>query len=127
MDPLEPAMAFPYLVCTSAFNNSDWADLYQNLRKAEHRWGMVAKVLPQMVTTVRMWVTLYKTVVKTVLLYGSKIWVVMGEMLKAMEGFHNQVANRIAGKTAWRTVDREWEWPPVADALEISGLWPIKD
>ena len=43
--PLEPAAAFLYLVHIVAFNNNDWASLYQNLHKAWSRWGMVAKVL----------------------------------------------------------------------------------
>ena len=62
-----------------------------------------------------------------VLLYRREIWVVMGEMLKVLEVFHNQVARRIAGNTSWRMRDGEWEWTPVADILYISVVWPIKD
>ena len=40
-EPLEPAAAFPYLVCMVAYNNSDWASLYQNLLMALIRWAMV--------------------------------------------------------------------------------------
>ena len=36
-------------------------------------------------------------------------------------------ARKISSNTDRRAVDREWEWPPVADVLEISGLGPIKD
>ena len=52
---------------------------------------------------------------------------VTGAILKVIEGFHHRVARWIAVKTAWSNVDREWECPPVEYALEISGLWPIKD
>ena len=31
------------------------------------------------------------------------------------------------GKMDWRMVEREWEWPPVADSLDISGLCTIKE
>ena len=60
------------------------------------------------------------------LLYGSNIWVVTGEMLKVLEGFHHQAAWRISGMTARNTEDREWEYPQVADALEAAGIWQIK-
>ena len=51
---------------------------------------------------------LNKSVVHTVLLYGSESWVVMGEMLKLLEGFYHRAAWRIAGMTARRAEDREW-------------------
>ena len=35
---------------------------------------------------------LYKAVVQSVILYGSKSWVAKGEMLKLIEGFHNWAA-----------------------------------
>ena len=47
-------------------------------------------------------------------------------MLKVLESFHHWVERGIAGKTARRVVDGEWEWHPVEDSLEIAGLWPIK-
>ena len=34
-EPLEPADAFPYLSRTIVYNNSDWAAVYHNLRKAQ--------------------------------------------------------------------------------------------
>ena len=111
---MEPDAAFPYLGCTVASNNSDWEDLYQNLLKSQRWWGMVEKVLKRMGATVQTRVMLYKEVVHTVLIYGSKIWVMMGAMLKVLEGFHHGVARWIAGNTACRTVDGEWEWPTVA-------------
>ena len=40
--------AFPYLGSTVAFNNSNWAALYGNLRKAQRRWGVLAKVMMKM-------------------------------------------------------------------------------
>ena len=47
MNPLKSTAAFPYLGMKVTYNNSDRAALYNNLRKAEQRWDMVAKVLRQ--------------------------------------------------------------------------------
>ena len=44
-----------------------------------------------------------------VILYGSESWVVMGAMLKVLEGFHHRAARRIAGMTDRRAEDGEWE------------------
>ena len=72
-------------------------------------------------------VIIYKVVVQMVLLYGSKNWVVTGEMLKFLEGFHHWVSGRMMGNTDWCKMYGEWEIPPVADAIQIAGLWPIKE
>ena len=68
---------------------------------------------------------MYKAVVQSVLLYRSESWEVTGDMLKILEGFHHRAARRITGMTAKHVADREWEYPPVAAALEATGLHPI--
>ena len=50
---------------------------------------------------------------------------VTGKILKSLEGFHHWDARWIAGITATRGADREWEYPPVVEALEAVGLHPI--
>ena len=45
MYPLYSVSTSPYLGRTIAFNNSDWADLYQNLSKAQRHWVMLSGVL----------------------------------------------------------------------------------
>ena len=69
---------------------------------------------------------IYKVVVQTVLIYGINSWVVMGDMLKVLEGFHHWEAWKIAGMTARRMEDRAWDYPLMADTLEAAGIWPIK-
>ena len=125
--PCNLTQDFLYLGRTVAFNNIDWEALYHNLRKVWSWWGVVAKVLMVTGAAVRAQAMIYKAVVQTVLIYGSNRWVVTGSMLKFMDGFHHQVARRIPEKTAWCIVYREWEWPPLTDALEIAWLWPIKE
>ena len=59
---------------------------------------------------------------------------VMGDMLKVLEGFHNRVVKKVAGKTARRRRSGEWQWPPVSEALDTAATvsaqvacWPIYD
>ena len=84
VEPLDPDVEFPYLGRTVAYNNSDWAGLYHNLRKAQRRWGIVGKVVTKTGTTVQSQGILYKEIVQLVLLYGGDSWVVTGAMLKIL-------------------------------------------
>ena len=63
---------------------------------------MVARVLESMGATVRARGAIYKAVAQSVLLYDREMWVVTGEMLKVLTGFHHQAARRITGITAKR-------------------------
>ena len=126
-DTLDPFADFPYLCRIFAYNNIDWTDLYQNLWKAQRRWALVGKVVSKTGAMVRAQSMLYKEAVQSVLLYGSESWVVTGEILKFLEVLKNQAAIIITEMTARRTTSEEWEWTPVAEALENSGIWTIKE
>ena len=55
-----------------------------------------------------------------------EIWVETGAMLTVLEGFHHQVDRKITVKKALNAGDGRWEWSPVEEDLEMTGLWPIK-
>ena len=50
-------------------------------------------------------VMMYKTVVQTLIMYGSESWVVMGEMFMVLKGFNHLVAKQFVGNTTWRAGD----------------------
>ena len=70
---------------------------------------MVVGVLEMMGATIRARGAMYKAVSQSVLLYCRKIWVVIGGILKVLEGFHHWVARYITGMTAKCRVGGEWE------------------
>ena len=63
--------------------------MYQNLRKAQRRWGMITRAMAKTGATVRDQGMIYKAVDQSLLLYGSESWVVTGEMLKVSEGSYH--------------------------------------
>ena len=69
----------------------------------------------------------HKSVAQSVLLCGSESWVTTDAMRKALEGFHHRVARRISGLVAQRTGPNEWHYPPIEEALEQTGLWPMRE
>ena len=120
-----PSEAFPYLRQTITYNNSDWAEVYPNLQKARRWWGMISTVLERTGEKVRSRGEMYKAVTQLVLLYVSEIWVVTGEMLKALPAFHRRMARRTTGMTTKRGAGGEWKYQAVEEAMDSSGLHPI--
>ena len=79
--------AFLYIGRTIAYNNNDWAAVYQNLQKSRRQWGMVASLMERTGETVWAQRPMYKAVAQPVLFYCSKRWMVTGDILKVLEGF----------------------------------------
>ena len=127
MDTMDPTVALPYLVHTVAYNNSKGVSLYQNLKKAQRQWGMVAKLMTKAGVVVRLQSMIYKAVFQTVLLYGSDVWVVTGAILTVLEGFHHRLARQITVNITRRSGCGRWEWSSVEEALEVKGMWIIKE
>ena len=88
---------------------------------------MVLGVLAKAGATVRARAIFYKLVFQVVLIYDSKIWVIMESMMKVMEAFRHLVDWSIAEKKAWRIRAKGQEWLPVEEALEAEGLWHMQD
>ena len=90
------------------YNNSDWPAVYQNLKKARMRWGIITRVLAETGAMVQARGIMYKAVAQSVLLCGSDSWVMTGEMLNVLEGFQQRATMRITGMTATRGAGGEW-------------------
>ena len=74
---------------------------------------MISRVLEKTGATIRYQGMMFKAVDKSVLLYGSERWVVTGNIIKVVEGFHHRVYRRIMGMAAPGGAGGEWEYPPV--------------
>ena len=59
------------------------------------------------------------------ILYGRESWVVTGDMLKVLVGFHNRVARRIKGMKSKHGAGREWYYPLLVELIEAAGIHPI--
>ena len=77
-EALPPSEELLYLRRKIAYNNINWAAVYQNPRNVRRWWGMITRVMAKTGATVQARGTMYKAVAQPVLLYGSEIWVVTG-------------------------------------------------
>ena len=111
---------FPVYVMWVSYSQCIYGWLQTTLYKKE-------LVIDKIGETVRSRGMMYKSVTQLVILYGSDIWVVMGGMLKVLEGFHHRAAMQIKGMMATRGASREWEYPPAAVEMEAVVLHIIRE
>ena len=48
-------------------------------------------------------------------------------MMKVLKGFHHSIKRWIARVTARKGNRGEWEWSSVDAALEVTGIWTIRE
>ena len=47
--------------------------------------------------------------------------------MKVLEGFHHQLDQKIVGILYWKVREGVWERSLVAEALEATVMWPLKE
>lgn len=123
---LSRTRTFRYLGRPVTDTNGDWPAVFHNLKKARQQWALISRVLVKEGASTRAKGMFYKAIVQSVLLYGVESWTVTPAILKALESFHHRVARRITGLTP-RLVAGEWHYPPLAEAMKLAGLYPMKE
>ena len=68
-----------------------------DLKRTWKTWGRLRKVLEKEEVSPRVADIFYQRIVASILLYGSKIWVLPPSGMKVLEGFHVETARRLTG------------------------------
>jgi hypothetical protein len=76
--------------CLLSQDNDDIQAVRTQIQKARTTWARVSNVLRGQNAPPRISAKLYKAVVQSLLLYGSKTWVISKLVLARLEGFHIQ-------------------------------------
>jgi hypothetical protein len=128
-EPIETVKDFKYLGRILSDNDSDEECVERNLKRAKGKWGSICRILSNEGASPKIMGTFYKTIVQSVLLYGSESWVLTKPMIKKLQSFHRRCARYITGMHIRpndpNDLDGEWTYPPTATVLEAAGLWPI--
>jgi hypothetical protein len=96
-EPIETVKDFKYLGRILSDNDSDEACVERNLKRAKGKWGMVCRILSSEDASPKVTGTFYKTIVQSVLLYGSESWVLTKPMIRKLTSFHRRCARYITG------------------------------
>jgi hypothetical protein len=120
---LETVDCFRYLGRPIVADGNDWPAVVYNINRARARWTQVSRVLSRQGADPKVSGYFYKAVVQSVLLYGCETWVVSKQILVSLEGFHHQVARRLAHHTIRPDPNNgEWIYPNAGRSLELAGL-----
>jgi hypothetical protein len=124
---LEAVDSFRYLGKPMVADNSDSLAVSYNLKKARCRWAQVSRVLTKQHIGSKTAGFFYKAVVQSVLLYGCETWSLSRQSITALEGFHNQVARKIARQMIHPDPNTGvWIYPPAETARAASSLFSIQ-
>ena len=125
-DILQKVEKFRYLGRPISHVDSDHLALLHNLKKARKRLALISRLLVREGASAFVGGKFYSAAILSVLLYGSESWVWTQPMLKAVVGFHNRAARRLAGRPPKRLQDGTFEYCPAMEALLATRLLPIQ-
>ena len=107
-------------------NDQDTGAMQYNLKKAQAKWQMLARVLAVEGAKPKVIGMFYKAVVQSVLLYGSETWVLTRANYDILNSFHVSVARKISKtQVRWNPETEEWDRTATETALERAGLFPL--
>ncbi len=93
---LEQVDIFKYLRRLLSHDNDDIQAVRTQIQKARTTWADVSNVLWAQKAPPRISAKFYKAVVQSLMLYGSKTWVISKSVLARLEGFHIRAAYKMA-------------------------------
>jgi hypothetical protein len=123
--PLQSVQEFKYLGRILNENDCDDSAINQNLKRACERWGRIGRILSKKGANAKTGI-FYKTLVQSVLLYGSETWVISKQMLRMLKSFRCRCARFITGKHIWQDKEGNWHHPSSKEVLEMAGLKEIE-
>jgi hypothetical protein len=119
---------FKYLGCLLAQDNDNIQAICAQLRKARATWAWVGQVLRNENVPPHIAATFYKAVVQTILLYGSKTWVLSQTALVHLERFHIRAAYKMAKMHKPKQgPGRTWIYPRSVDVFQECGLKTMEE
>ena len=125
---IETVKEFKYLGRIVTDTDDDKPTIVLNLNKAGKAWGQLYWVLVQeKKRNLRTAVSIYRSIIESVLLYGSETWVLKGSTtLHRLEIFHRRCAQFLTGQFIHPQENGEWVYPHTEDVFIKAGLESIE-
>ena len=126
-EEIERVCTFRYLGRILSDDDDDSHAILRQLEKARKVWSRFQSILRSEGVKPRAMGYFYKTIIQTVLLYGSESWVAPAWVLKQVRSFHHRIARYIAGLHIKKTSDGNWICPSTEEVLEKAGLLTLEE
>ena len=106
------------------FDDDDTQAVRGNLKKDRIVWSRISRVLRAENASARVCGMFHKATAQSVLLFGSKTWVLLPATLQLLEGFHVKAAHRMTGLLP-KKVGGSWKFPKSKSVLTAAGRHTI--
>jgi hypothetical protein len=126
-DVLENVKVYRYLGCLLLQDDNDVQALQSQLRKVQGMWARVRQVLRRENAPPRNSAKFYKAIVQPILLYRSKMRVLIKAVMARLEGVHIRAAYWMAKEHVphWEP-HHQWIYPSSNKVLEECGMLTIQ-
>ena len=123
---IENVAIFKYLGRCLSFDDSDLPAIRANIRKARERWAQFSRILTREGADISSMTTFYKTIIASILLFGSETWCPTEREWQLLEAFHNKCARHITKRWLSPNDDGTWECPETQETLRTANLETIR-
>jgi hypothetical protein len=118
--------SFKYLGRIINDSDEDLPAVENQLRKARQVWARISKIIKKQTNcNIKIMSSFYKSIVQTILLYGSESWVLTQFMMNKLNSFHNMCARHITGRHI-KLENDVWEYPSTEITLQQANLLTIE-
>ena len=98
----------------------------QTSKKARSRWAKFSRVLTREGANTRMMATFYKTIIQSVLLYGSETWSLTEREFNLLASFHKKCVRCITHRWNRPRADGTWDCPNMRETYAAANIEPIE-
>ena len=107
---VEDVEKFTYLGCIATRTGGTEEDVEARIRKARNSYHDLRKIWNSRQISIKLKLTLYNSIVKSVLLYGSETWRMTDAIRRKLQTFTNRCLRRIMGVfwPLWVTNEELW-------------------
>jgi hypothetical protein len=97
--PVSKVKQFKYLGQIITDDDDNLTAVEQQIGKARTTWGQIGKIIQKKTNAnTKVLATFYKTIIQSILLYGSESWTINTFILDKLNSFHHHCAQNIIGK-----------------------------
>ena len=96
--PIAPFTSFKYLGRFIFAVDNDWPEVVQNLHRERQKWVRQTQVLSREGEDARTFGQIYFVVVRSVMLYRLKTWVMTPHIQRVWGRFHSTVDRKLTGR-----------------------------
>jgi hypothetical protein len=126
-EPIKIVEEFEYLGRIVMKDDRDGPAVMRNLARVRAKWASMRRFLVRDAADPKTMATFYRTVVLSVLLYGSESWVLTGNLMRQLRSFHRRCCQGLTGEFIRQDEEGEWICPKSEVVLKKAGVLMIEE